>query len=780
MMNVLRRKKSQVIATFVLALCIGIASAIPTFVGNVPEAQATAGFPMYSWGHIDLIGRPVTAEFPNNVPARIGSADNWVSAATSAAGSFAVNNQGHLYGWGNTWTSNVMGQGANPSPGTGHIAVPTRIGTADDWVQVESRGMEGNAVARNSQGHIYAWGFRANNLRPGANNVPMRVGPENQNWVHIAPGSGEFIAAINSEGQLFTATANTATLPSIIVEIQTVLGRPGGSLHEMLQVGYGLPGLEDYYWVDAQHGGTSTFAINSDGYLYSWGRGLRGQLGHGDTNDQPIPKRVQNEDGTYNTWKTVRASVMGTAAISTEGHLYTWGDYAFGQLGRENVTEYQLRPHRVGDCNQWVAIFGGQRHVLAINAGNELYAWGQNSQGELGIGDTGAPVMTPTRVAVVEGFSTAASGGGQASIMLFRILPELFLTKRLQMPEGTTIPNATFAFQFEGVQVQLNNDPVIYSRPVADVPDITPNPTITIDPSTATTAGGITTVTGSLNIMAILNGLDFPSGGLYVWNVSEVAGSSNTAPPSHMAYSNAIYQLRVLVDRDGEVESVWFVPMPLIPCSPKMDEITFVNSYFRANEFEVEKNVAGISLEADVLFDFEVSLTPPAVLAAPFTTNAYILNADGTTRQTLSITLNPGATTTLPSAPPPAQVRLGDGEIFRIPALPVGTNFSVTEAARAGFAPSVSVIVGGDEVYTNYEEVNTALSTADGGHLIAQTGRNAAVFTNTAELTPPTGLIIRGASLVPFVTAAIGLMAFGARKYRRSIDEIPILHDLHR
>lgn len=67
-----------------------------------------------------------------------------------------------------------------------------------------------------------------------------------------------------------------------------------------------------------------TACVTEDGGLYTWGRGANGQLGHGDMNDQPLPKKVEG------SLKNVQIVKVGcgenhTAAISSSGLIYTSG-----------------------------------------------------------------------------------------------------------------------------------------------------------------------------------------------------------------------------------------------------------------------------------------------------------------------------------------------------------------------------------------------------------------------------------------------------------------------
>ena len=70
-------------------------------------------------------------------------------------------------------------------------------------------------------------------------------------------------------------------------------------------------------------------ALARDGFVYSWGPGSGGRLGHGDMLDQPFPKKVE---GLYSVVE-IEAGEMHSMALNQRGVLYTWGSSKGNQLG---------------------------------------------------------------------------------------------------------------------------------------------------------------------------------------------------------------------------------------------------------------------------------------------------------------------------------------------------------------------------------------------------------------------------------------------------------------
>ena len=68
--------------------------------------------------------------------------------------------------------------------------------------------------------------------------------------------------------------------------------------------------------------------------------------------------------------------------------VYVWGFNYGGALGVGNTTNYSS-PVQVGALTDWASVaVGGGKSCLAIKFDGSLYAWGQNSSGELGVGNT--------------------------------------------------------------------------------------------------------------------------------------------------------------------------------------------------------------------------------------------------------------------------------------------------------------------------------------------------------------------------------------------------------
>ena len=108
-------------------------------------------------------------------------------------------------------------------------------------------------------------------------------------------------------------------------------------------------------------------------------------------------------------WMRVASGAYHTLAINSRGELYAWGSNKNGQLGIGTTTDNELAPQRVGNDSDWKAVIGGTDYSLALKSGGTLYAWGKNDRGQLGIGST-ENKTTPRQVGNADDWKTIAAG----------------------------------------------------------------------------------------------------------------------------------------------------------------------------------------------------------------------------------------------------------------------------------------------------------------------------------------------------------------------------------
>jgi alpha-tubulin suppressor-like RCC1 family protein len=144
-------------------------------------------------------------------------------------------------------------------------------------------------------------------------------------------------------------------------------------------------------------GAHHTVLLSSDSQIIAWGRNGYGQLGVGDFEDRHSPTLVPPflPEGSTDKIIKVRSGSFFSAAITETGELWTWGDNSKGALGIGQKFPSAFSPLRVPFPGAVQELAGGRDHALAISKDGKLYVWGNNSSGELGIGDQ-FPKFEPT------------------------------------------------------------------------------------------------------------------------------------------------------------------------------------------------------------------------------------------------------------------------------------------------------------------------------------------------------------------------------------------------
>lgn len=139
--------------------------------------------------------------------------------------------------------------------------------------------------------------------------------------------------------------------------------------------------------------GTSTTCAIANGQLYCWGLNANGQLGINNTTNQNTPQNVSTVATSLLIGKNVTDVSIGGSFVCAiaNGQLYCWGENDVGQLGIGNTTQQQL-PQLVGSSgilNGKVIsdVDAGGDHVCAVSQG-DTYCWGLNGNGQLGDGTT--------------------------------------------------------------------------------------------------------------------------------------------------------------------------------------------------------------------------------------------------------------------------------------------------------------------------------------------------------------------------------------------------------
>jgi alpha-tubulin suppressor-like RCC1 family protein len=152
-------------------------------------------------------------------------------------------------------------------------------------------------------------------------------------------------------------------------------------------------------------------ALLESGAVKCWGSNRSGELGQGDTNNRTagaheLGSRLAEVDlGRRQKATMISAGLGFTCALLESGAVKCWGDNSYGQLGVGDAVNHGDDPGEMGDALPAVAlgtgrsakfIAAGHAHACAILDDGTSKCWGLNNSGQLGQGDLRGRGALPT------------------------------------------------------------------------------------------------------------------------------------------------------------------------------------------------------------------------------------------------------------------------------------------------------------------------------------------------------------------------------------------------
>lgn len=366
-----------------------------------------------------------------NTPAAVmsfGAAGSTVAALSLNQNiSFALRSDGTVWGW---------GENSNAELGLGDMGSTTRRGTPTQIVVRDAMGTDtpitdaisiaagyNHALVLRADGSLWAFGQNdAGQVGVDGSGAstdrqlrPVRVAGITGDIVKIAAGSAHSLALTadgrlwvwgrNSYGNHGAGTTDTMRHPSPTV----------------------VPMLADI--VDVASGRDHVLAVRADGRVFSWGLGASGQLGYGEntnpeTDDRASPVAVVTDMAAMAPLEgavTVVANGNSSFVRLANGQLWGFGADGNGTLAQGGSGGPGVMAHeaywaiRAGvetlgaggaptvyfdESHEIASMSAGAIHAVVLTRANELYTWGWNTQGTLGISSFPAVWRQPTPVLV--------------------------------------------------------------------------------------------------------------------------------------------------------------------------------------------------------------------------------------------------------------------------------------------------------------------------------------------------------------------------------------------
>lgn len=265
------------------------------------------------------------------VPTMVGTSTDWKSLSTGSSSTYAIKNDGSLWGWGN-YTFKVVQNGTSQTFTQVNSTTPLRIDTDTNWKQIFAGSNTNYGIK--TDGSLWAWGYNFSGQLGDSTTTtkenPVRIGISND-WKVVVAGNSHALAqktdgtlwawGNNSQGQLGNGTNTTVFYP---VKISNE---------------------SDWRIISAR--GNQSAAIKNDGSLWTWGNNFNGQLGQNSVTNLNVPTRV----GAETTWKDVSVGSANIFALKTDGSLWGAGNNASGQLGNNEGFYTSAQKNKVINAN---------------------------------------------------------------------------------------------------------------------------------------------------------------------------------------------------------------------------------------------------------------------------------------------------------------------------------------------------------------------------------------------------------------------------------------------
>ncbi len=345
-------------------------------------------------------------------PRTISSPRQFATGAVSIA--IGGDNAGYVDAGGTLW---LLG-----SNGSGQLAVGTPVNKTspvligEGFATVATGGNGGTVLAVKTDGTLWAWGSNSNSRLGNGTGIdspkPIQIGTD-ADYRIVAVG-GIYAMAIKRNGDLFAWGSN---------------GYGGTGLGDALQLAQ-LPKFVDQGFATVSLGSLHTLALKSNGELYSFGANANGQLGVATQENCRVGQALVPCSKTRRLvgadFVSIAAGTLHSAAIKSDGSLWTWGDNSAGQLGVSTSETCALGANNPGNgavgspCattpqlvgTGFVQVTAGLQHTLAIKTDGSLWAWGTNFWGYLGDGSRTNVIARPKRVGA--GYTQVVAGGYQS------------------------------------------------------------------------------------------------------------------------------------------------------------------------------------------------------------------------------------------------------------------------------------------------------------------------------------------------------------------------------
>eukprot|EP00635_Sarcinochrysidales_sp_CCMP3193_P014236 CAMPEP_0118906832 /NCGR_PEP_ID=MMETSP1166-20130328/10554_1 /TAXON_ID=1104430 /ORGANISM="Chrysoreinhardia sp, Strain CCMP3193" /LENGTH=593 /DNA_ID=CAMNT_0006846189 /DNA_START=206 /DNA_END=1983 /DNA_ORIENTATION=- len=222
----------------------------------------------------------------------------------------------------------------------------------------------------------------------------------NKKIAHVAAGAYGSLA-VDEDGDLYAfgkaAASSMAGIQQQVNNNNNDLATPRLVLFPRSTANFG--GCGGPRIVACSAGTHHCLAVDSDGFVWSWGKNTHGQLGLGSVRAGPTPPRLVRSLAKATRCFFASAGAFHSLVIDKDGALYGFGLGADGRLGLGHSLNATL-PERVllpDSASKIIHCDAGVAHSACVDARGDLYAWGDPARGAVGHRDVEAS-RAPKRV----------------------------------------------------------------------------------------------------------------------------------------------------------------------------------------------------------------------------------------------------------------------------------------------------------------------------------------------------------------------------------------------
>ena len=386
-----------------------------------PPAASTLQFgKLFGWG-LNVNGQLCSADFQNKLtPNRVLNLNGVVAVSAAFDMSLALTSDGHVLACGRNDYGQLGAGYVGPD-----VSVPVQVANLSNVVAIAAGFFRG--LALDSNGSVWAWGVggeigdnteidRLTPVRVVSCSDPNPVGRTCANPVFLSN-----IVAIAANGYYYgdIALRSDGTV--------WTWGQSTGNYatQVLTQVSPSRVPLSNI--IAIAEGDLFSLALDANNQVWAWGANADGQLGNGNTTRSNLAILVSALTGLFNV-QQIAAGRTHSLALDGDGQVWAWGDDRYGQLGIPGGSPACQQGNQY-PCSSFplpvmlparapiTTIAAGLGHSLALDASGQVYSWGLNSNGQLDLGSPGGNVLAPTNLTNINSVSAIAAGGGHTFVV---------------------------------------------------------------------------------------------------------------------------------------------------------------------------------------------------------------------------------------------------------------------------------------------------------------------------------------------------------------------------